>query len=831
MGDEEEAATGDFDDTEVVDDGEGGDGGDGPLPPCASCAIGVVCLVVSVCGLFLNEGAYVDRMRALEQASASVLMPCSSDCSRCSFASAREARSGKTRELRSGDLVYVACDLQNLGDVSALQGQARFQPQALAGLLQPANPGELSQRAAKFTWQAEMMQSYFEPKQLAIPDLTKFENGKYKNNPKAYCKHMREKKCDGRLIDMARWTRRTFTTTTSTTLTSTSTATPTSTKATPTTSSSRAGGDTGGGGAEPAADECKGLNHNQCDQKPDKCAWDWRCPKITNEEECSRLGPVECQWASSAIKVKGKDCKGCCPTESTWRVACKPKPALRAPADFSRLDPQEWHETRAPEVGQKLLQWPEEQREQEGEDREQERGQEWEELALEPEEEEEAFEEPWWLADAARPSPGPAESEAPQRRLGERCSWKACWLRSGWCRDLKPAPSEWPAIHALPDGGSWQHAAPPAFNLKALDDARGAYSLVSKVRLGAKGAGEGLRIDKLEDEIFPKFVPVELAAHIPERALQSNVTEVTYTRKDKPQISVKLLEMRRDEPSAAWTDKNSVVGGEACDKGCICSWNNISKSYGGNLRLCLHRSSTFRLSVVAEAQALGDGWELARPQKLGVISRLNELVPLDKLIEEEKAGAYGTLKAMRLLLPLVMWVGLYCCLSPIVWVLDQFGEVVEMVPCVGGIAGGLVECMETLADFAICLVSCCGALACSLLVASFAWVWFRPLVGVPLLVLSVCFFGGLAGFALSRRGAAKVRGKRRSVRETGQGQVVELGVSMSLPSPSQPVHFAVICPAGVGPGSLVQAQAPDGRVVQVQVPDGIAPGQQFAVVA
>jgi hypothetical protein len=39
----------------------------------------------------------------------------------------------------------------------------------------------------------------------------------------------------------------------------------------------------------------------------------------------------------------------------------------------------------------------------------------------------------------------------------------------------------------------------------------------------------------------------------------------------------------------------------------------------------------------------------------------------------------------------------------------------------------------------------------------------------------------------------------------------------------------VQCPAGVGPGQMVQIQDPSGQTVQVMVPAGVAPGQMFQI--
>jgi len=51
------------------------------------------------------------------------------------------------------------------------------------------------------------------------------------------------------------------------------------------------------------------------------------------------------------------------------------------------------------------------------------------------------------------------------------------------------------------------------------------------------------------------------------------------------------------------------------------------------------------------------------------------------------------------------------------------------------------------------------------------------------------------------------------------------------PAPRAPVTMQIQIPAGVGPGQVLQVQAPDGRVLQVQVPQGAAPGSMIQIQA
>ena len=66
---------------------------------------------------------------------------------------------------------------------------------------------------------------------------------------------------------------------------------------------------------------------------------------------------------------------------------------------------------------------------------------------------------------------------------------------------------------------------------------------------------------------------------------------------------------------------------------------------------------------------------------------------MDSLISENE----GSLFAFRIIGPCLLWAAFYCCLSPIVWLIDKFGDMLESVPCVGGCLGILADILETLA--------------------------------------------------------------------------------------------------------------------------------------
>ena len=54
-------------------------------------------------------------------------------------------------------------------------------------------------------------------------------------------------------------------------------------------------------------------------------------------------------------------------------------------------------------------------------------------------------------------------------------------------------------------------------------------------------------------------------------------------------------------------------------------------------------------------------------------------------------------------------------------------------------------------------------------------------------------------------------------------------VSAQPQTKTKTAMMAVVCPAGCGPGMLLQVQTPAGQLVQVNVPPGVMPGQQFTL--
>jgi len=106
--------------------------------------------------------------------------------------------------------------------------------------------------------------------------------------------------------------------------------------------------------------------------------------------------------------------------------------------------------------------------------------------------------------------------------------------------------------------------------------------------------------------------------------------------------------------------------------------------------------------------------------------------------EEEQANVTMTW-ILRLVGLIVMAAGIFLVLNPLATVFD-------IIPFLGG-----------LASTAIALFAILVSLALSLITIAIGWVAYRPLIGIPLLVVGLAVLGG-TGYLLAR-----ARGKKKAL--------------------------------------------------------------------
>lgn len=192
---------------------------------------------------------------------------------------------------------------------------------------------------------------------------------------------------------------------------------------------------------------------------------------------------------------------------------------------------------------------------------------------------------------------------------------------------------------------------------------------------------------------------------------------------------------------------------------------------------------------------------------------------------------------LRIVLTIFSILGVYFILSPISYAADKLGDVLNMIPCVGGY---LEDAVEGVVGAVVCGIACGVGCCCSLFVISIFWLLLRPLYGGSLLAVALCCCGA-AVYYRSSEGApnkGKKKKKKGEAELTDYSQQQHMAQPMAQPMMAQPVMqqpmqqtYNIQVPPGYGPGMSVPFMTPDGRQLTAQVPDGFSEGMAFQVMA
>lgn len=258
----------------------------------------------------------------------------------------------------------------------------------------------------------------------------------------------------------------------------------------------------------------------------------------------------------------------------------------------------------------------------------------------------------------------------------------------------------------------------------------------------------------------------------------------------------------------------------------------------GDLRICFQATTLKSMTIIAEVKMVNGTLGLVKSTKYltPYNGEMVKIIALDfkEVVKQMQSENDVSVNLKRIFYPLLLWLAVYCCLTPVVWVLDNFGDTVGDMPVIGPVIGAVSEFVEVLASVLICAVSCVCGWSCALLIMGVAWLFFRPLYGCGILLVFLCCFGSVIGIKHSQSGKPKLRGKRRgpkpdspaSMEMTGPGQPVDV-----CASPDNSAAMEVECPEGVEPGDRIEVTGLDGQALHVTVPDGISPGMKFMVQA
>lgn len=427
---------------------------------------------------------------------------------------------------------------------------------------------------------------------------------------------------------------------------------------------------------------------------------------------------------------------------------------------------------------------------------------------------------------------GPPSSDS-RRRTIFTCNFPCYDWQLTWTSKAEPDPKAWAQLPSeIPEVGY-------------LPSAAGNLNLPFS---GSKGYLENTQDSvKIGGLTLSGFKPVTNKLSY----ISSTTQQVKGTGGEDLTIGASSQEKWKGMNYTSYTRENDWTSKEAnAQQNCLVSRRSTGYKVG-DLRICFERADITEMSVIAAVKQGGAGPELVvskdhlradtamRIQDQGFRMRKNSIISLEQMLAEEKGSNESLLYAGRIIGPIILWLAFYCCLQPIVWLVDKCGDSIDGIPCVGGCLGLLADFVETLVGILICIVSCCLGLGCGLFAMACAWLYYRPLIGTCLLVVSLCFFAAVAYYAYSTRDPNKGR-RRSSARQPTVGAAVELregnvqpaaAMPMAAVAVPQPQLFQVQCPQGCAPGSQILVTTPDGRQVSVQVPAGVSPGQMFQVQA
>jgi hypothetical protein len=407
--------------------------------------------------------------------------------------------------------------------------------------------------------------------------------------------------------------------------------------------------------------------------------------------------------------------------------------------------------------------------------------------------------------------------------------------------ELLPSPENWQQkpLDKYASGGV-AYLPIPAANVPASKLTSNEYDKSQDVTIGGSDAAKAFYLDKFSDKLWTEWQPTTLdstnAAPTPQPLLKvnqstkvipggSNIRQTTYTR------------------TAEWTDTTAKIASN-CITG-EASGASVAEQVG-NLKLCFEQTKLQEMTIMAEATKDNGKWKLqiskthlqAGGNRLGsgglngYVLEKDKIKTMAEIFAGMSAGVEQKKTIGRICGPLLLWLAFYCFLTPLVWCIDKFGDMMEMIPCCGDCLGAIVDVIETLATILICCVSFCNAMACALMIMAIAWVFYRPMVGIPLLICSCCICGGMVYFCMSRKGEPKVRGKkRRSRAPPPEAPQMEMGMAqpMATAEAVPQNQMQVVCPEDSGPGQNITITTPDGREMSVAVPGNVWPGQAFMV--
>jgi len=89
------------------------------------------------------------------------------------------------------------------------------------------------------------------------------------------------------------------------------------------------------------------------------------------------------------------------------------------------------------------------------------------------------------------------------------------------------------------------------------------------------------------------------------------------------------------------------------------------------------------------------------------------------------------------------WIAVACIFAPITALIDIMGDAIDCLFC--GFGDSCEACFEGIGNCIVCTMSAGIGCGCAFCVISIVYVYMRPIIGIPMLLLAICCIGGAIG--------------------------------------------------------------------------------------
>eukprot|EP00747_Dinoflagellata_sp_TGD_P113285 gnl/TRDRNA2_/TRDRNA2_171670_c0_seq6.p1 gnl/TRDRNA2_/TRDRNA2_171670_c0~~gnl/TRDRNA2_/TRDRNA2_171670_c0_seq6.p1 ORF type:complete len:475 (-),score=92.25 gnl/TRDRNA2_/TRDRNA2_171670_c0_seq6:278-1702(-) len=178
------------------------------------------------------------------------------------------------------------------------------------------------------------------------------------------------------------------------------------------------------------------------------------------------------------------------------------------------------------------------------------------------------------------------------------------------------------------------------------------------------------------------------------------------------------------------------------------------------VRISWKKSAATFATVIAKEDAAGSQEAEIPSSWLCSASKYARLFDSELTFEKTIETLHGENTVITWLLRIIgllgAWGAVYCCLAPIATAADLVGDVLDMIPCIGGY---LEDFIEGVVGTILCFISCSCGCSSALFVMAVVWFVMRPLYGGLLLLVVFLLIG--CAVAAGNMAPKKEAGRRR----------------------------------------------------------------------